>query len=141
MTSEMQHQQLPKICFSRQKAELVGTPEWIKVTEEVVQALENHGSFEVVNDDENTVQLCQKVFKFAMRDLFSLPLETKSCSPGYLDKKIVGTPVESMAVFDTTGDGFHSFTNLMWPQGNPYLWYVLYIRVRRCGAMLRISWS
>ncbi|KAH7661218.1 Isopenicillin N synthase-like protein [Dioscorea alata] len=123
MNSEMQHQQLPKISFSRLKLELVGTPEWIKVAEEVVQALENYGSFEVINDDENMMQVCQKVFKFAMRDLFSLPSETKSCSPGYLDKKIFGAPVESMAVFDATADGFHSFTNLMWPQGYPYFWY------------------
>ncbi|XP_039140824.1 2-oxoglutarate-dependent dioxygenase AOP3-like [Dioscorea cayenensis subsp. rotundata] len=28
--------------------------------------------------------------------------------------------MESMAVFDATADGFHSFTNLMWPQGHPY---------------------
>ncbi|XP_039123431.1 probable 2-oxoglutarate-dependent dioxygenase AOP1 [Dioscorea cayenensis subsp. rotundata] len=120
MNSETE-QQLPKINFS---GLAVGTPEWIAVRVEVMNALHIYGSFEAVYDPLQDPKLREKVFKKGITELFDLPVDVKSRSASYSNKLYVPS-AQGITVYEGNVESIRSFTSVMWPQGNPNFWMIM----------------
>ncbi|XP_059664661.1 probable 2-oxoglutarate-dependent dioxygenase AOP1 [Cornus florida] len=112
---------LPVIDLSELKP---GTPEWDSVRPRVEQALQEYGCFQALF---NKVPFeLRKSMLGAMEEIFELPLQTKSrffCAKtpfgGYTAHSPT-TPWESMNIGNVhIPDNLTSFTNLLWPEGNP----------------------
>ncbi|XP_047957399.1 probable 2-oxoglutarate-dependent dioxygenase AOP1 [Salvia hispanica] len=106
-------QKLPLINLSNLREE-----NWESVKIQVRQALEEFGCFEAIYDHIH-LHLQKKVLD-GLKQLFDLPLQVKLCNKaqkpyhGYVGQ-IPSLPLyESLGIEDVT-----SFTNLMWPEGNP----------------------
>ncbi|KAH7686602.1 Clavaminate synthase-like protein [Dioscorea alata] len=120
MNSETTDEQpeLPKINFS---GLVVGTPEWIAVRTDVMNALHVYGTFEAVYDPQLDPKLREKVFKKCITELFDLPTHVKSRSASYTNKLYVPS-AQGITVYQGNVESIQSFTSLMWPQGNPNFW-------------------
>jgi len=115
---------LPKIDFSGVGPGSEGTEAWAAARSQVMEALASYGCFEAVFP-KVTPELRSAVFDNSMKELFALPVETKvkntSNKPfhAYLGPNPYTPHYESLAVMDVLRpQGLHSFTTLMWPQGN-----------------------
>ncbi|KAL1565080.1 putative 2-oxoglutarate-dependent dioxygenase AOP1 [Salvia divinorum] len=101
-----------------------GSNSWSSACKNIRTAFENHGCF-IALCDYITPQLQQFIFK-AADDLFDLPIETKVQNinekpyHGYVGQMPIVPLHEALGIdYATTLQGAQSFTNLMWPQGNP----------------------
>ncbi|XP_059637356.1 probable 2-oxoglutarate-dependent dioxygenase AOP1 [Cornus florida] len=115
---------LPVIVFSDKLKS--GTLEWESVRARVQQALQEYGSFEACFN-KVPFELRKSMFG-AIQEIFELPLQTKSGIPaktpfgGYIGKSPTAPWREIMAIEDVLiPEKLTSFTNLLWPQGNPSL--------------------
>ncbi|KAH7686601.1 Iron/ascorbate family oxidoreductases protein [Dioscorea alata] len=109
-------QQLPKINFS---GLVVGTPEWIAVRTEVMNALHVYGTFEAVYDPHLDAELREQVFRKAITELFDLPTHVKSLSVSYTSKSYIPSE-QGFTVYEGNVESIQSLTSLMWPQGNSH---------------------
>ncbi|XP_065868788.1 probable 2-oxoglutarate-dependent dioxygenase AOP1 isoform X1 [Euphorbia lathyris] len=120
MGSETTHT-LPIIDFSSSLLK-PGTPEWEKLKSQVRKASETYGCFQALF--KNIPQHLQNSMNAAMEDIFSLPIETKKLNVSELPfHGYIGS--SSKSLYESIGISYpdnlhnlHSFTNLMWPQGN-----------------------
>ncbi|XAR50600.1 hypothetical protein NMG60_11004962, partial [Bertholletia excelsa] len=101
-----------------------GQTVWDLVKGQVRQALEEYGCFEALFP-KIPLDLRKALFG-ALKELFDLPLQTKSRSfspkpyHGYIGQYPHVPLYESMAIYDALlPERSHGFTNLMWPEGNP----------------------
>lgn len=127
MSSETQLA-LPAIDFSELGLS-PGTPVWDSVKAQVHEALQQYGCFEA-SFNKVDLELRNSIID-ALKELFDLPLQTKlrnsSKKPfhGYVGQYPMVPLYESMGIEDPTIlDKAQSFTNLLWPEGNPTFWYV-----------------
>ncbi|URE06948.1 oxidoreductase, 2OG-FeII oxygenase domain containing protein [Musa troglodytarum] len=114
-----------KLDFSGLSLEKAGTPEWERVRAEVVASEQNW--FEVVYDGV-APELRVALFGRTMKELFALPVDVKmrntSNKPyqGYIGQ-FPDLDYETLSVVDVhLVEGTRSFTELMWPEGNPSFW-------------------
>lgn len=112
---------LPLIDFSNLE---LGSPKWEMAKALVKKALEEFGCFEA--SFEKVLLEARKGLFEALEELFNLPLETKlrnvSQKPfhGYVGQYPMAPLFESMGVEDSTMlEKVQTFTNILWPQGNP----------------------
>ncbi|XP_057773030.1 probable 2-oxoglutarate-dependent dioxygenase AOP1 isoform X2 [Salvia miltiorrhiza] len=112
---------LPVIELSNLKHE---SETWESTKVQVRQALEDYGCFEATFD-QIPVDLRESVLD-GLKQLFDLPLEVKLCNKserpyhGYTGQVPTLPLYESLGIEDVASPHqIHSFTNLMWPQGNP----------------------
>ncbi|KAL2346794.1 hypothetical protein Fmac_000794 [Flemingia macrophylla] len=112
-------------CFGFCKGLEEGSEEWKKMSKKVREACESHGCFLLMCDEIIPKGLNEELLK-QMEALFDLPEETKKkhISPkaysGYNGKDPVIPLCESFGVDDVhLSDSAQTFTNVMWPQGNP----------------------
>ncbi|RZC75215.1 hypothetical protein C5167_050697 [Papaver somniferum] len=116
---------IPCIDFSRDPTDLVeGSDGWKNLCDQVREACENYGCFQVVYD-QVPVKLHEELL-VGLKELFDLPDETKeknvSSKPyhGYIGKAKEVPLYESLGVHNAPNlDQVEAFTNLMWPNGNP----------------------
>ncbi|KAI3852353.1 hypothetical protein MKX03_018833 [Papaver bracteatum] len=125
MVSKTINNKLPVIDFSGDDNLNPGTDYWLSVRTKVCQALEEYGCFEAVYGNKVSLELHNEMFQ-AIKELFDLPLETKilNTSPkpyyGYAAEASVRPLLEGMGIDDAPIlEQVSSFTNLMWPEGNP----------------------
>ncbi|KAJ0960477.1 hypothetical protein J5N97_001683 [Dioscorea zingiberensis] len=117
--------EIRKIDFSGLEMGKAGTKEWVKVREEVMEALETHGFFEAVYDRVSRETL-EELFGPVLEELFALPpdvkMRTHSDKPyhGYVPATLVYN-FESFKVHDApTDSSLSAFSALLWPPtGNP----------------------
>ncbi|KAA8541850.1 hypothetical protein F0562_023002 [Nyssa sinensis] len=119
--------QLPTIDFSKLADDQLNPStlqEWSSVKAQVQQALQEYGCFEALFN-KIPLELRKAVFG-SLEELFQLPLQTKlrnsSKKPfhGYVGQYPMVPLYESMGVEDAPNpEKVESFTNLLWPQGNP----------------------
>ncbi|CAN1303665.1 2-oxoglutarate-dependent dioxygenase AOP2 [Linum perenne] len=107
-----------------------GTDSWVLTMENVRQAMEQIGCFQVIYDKGPSSEIIHDNIVAAMEELFKLPIEIKS-------KKLSHKPyfnyfghhhdyplIESLAAdHPDTLHGCRSFTHAMWPSGNDQFWY------------------
>ncbi|KDP32296.1 hypothetical protein JCGZ_13221 [Jatropha curcas] len=115
--------QIPILDFSKEALE-IGSEKWGTVCKQVREACERHGCF-ILMYDNLSAKLREDLF-MGMNSLFDLPQEVKA---KYINPKPYRSysgmsPIvpfsESFGLDDAHNlDTVHSFTNLMWPQGNP----------------------
>jgi len=105
-----------------------GSEEWKEMSKKVREACENHGCFLLICDEIIPNTVCEEMFH-SMKALFDLPEETKQQyvipKPyrGYNGKNSLIPFCESFGIDDIPlSDKAETFTNLMWPQGNPSFW-------------------
>ena len=110
-----------------------GSNSWSSACKSIRTAFENHGCF-IALCDYVTPQLHSFIFK-AADDLFDLPIETKVQNinekpyHGYVGQMPIVPLHEALGIdYATTLQGVQSFTNLMWPQGNPSFWYIYHYK-------------
>lgn len=118
---------LPLIDFSSLE---VGSFKWEFAKAQVKEALQEFGCFEA-SFDKVPLEVRKGLFE-AIEELFNLPLETKlrnvSQKPfhGYVGQYPMAPLFESMGVEDSTiPQNVQTFTNILWPQGNPTFRFVL----------------
>ncbi|KAF9612985.1 hypothetical protein IFM89_004789 [Coptis chinensis] len=126
---------IPIMDFSNEDLK-PGSSSWISTRVQVRKALEELGCFEVIYD-KVPMEAHQEMFG-AMKDLFKLPVETKIKSVnevlnyGYIgqDKNIPHH--EGIGIGDAAAiENVQSFTNLMWPEGNPSFCQTVHSYVHR----------
>ncbi|XP_059664681.1 probable 2-oxoglutarate-dependent dioxygenase AOP1 isoform X2 [Cornus florida] len=122
MGSEALFNQLPVIDLSDELKP--GTPEWDSVRPRVQQALQEYGCFEAFFN-QVPYELRKSMFG-ATKEIFELPLQTKSGisveTPysSYMTGESPAEPWEGMGIEDVLiPEKLRSFTNLLWPEGNP----------------------
>ena len=122
---------LPIIDFSNIEKR-PGSLEWDSVKGQVREALEEYGCFEATFD-KIPLDMRKAIFG-ALEELFDLPLQTKlknaSKKPyhGYVGQYPMVPLYESMGIEDATIDEkVQDFTQILWPQGNPNFWYIIYV--------------
>ncbi|KAK4428058.1 putative 2-oxoglutarate-dependent dioxygenase AOP1.2 [Sesamum alatum] len=115
---------LPVIDFSNLKQDSRSTPTWESTKAQVRAALEEYGCFEAVLD-QIPLTLRQSTIH-GIKQLFDLPLQTKirnrSNKPyhGYVGQYAIVPLYESLGIEDALSPGkIDTFSNLMWPDGNP----------------------
>ncbi|CAL9159491.1 unnamed protein product [Musa hybrid cultivar] len=122
MSTETFHHKLDFTGLSLEKA---GTPEWERVRAQMMEVVANKQNwFEAVYDGV-APELREALFGRTMKELFALPADVKmrntSNKPhhGYIGQ-FPGLDYEALSVFDAhLVEGTRSFTELMWPEGNP----------------------
>jgi len=104
-----------------------GSEEWKELSKKVREACENYGCFLLVCDEVKGAR--EQTFN-GLKPLFDLPEETKQqhISPmtfnTYRGRNYGNLRFERFGIDDVlVSPTFETFTNLMWPQGNPPLWY------------------
>ncbi|KAM7483698.1 hypothetical protein LguiB_008281 [Lonicera macranthoides] len=114
---------LPVIEFSMKNLQ-PGTSTWLSTSKDVVRALEDYGSF-IAMYDKFSIDQREAIFQ-SSEELFDLPTETKilntsdTPSHGYVGQEPIIPLYEGLGIENaTTLEGAQSFTNLMWPSGNP----------------------
>lgn len=120
--------QIPKVDFRGLDPGNPGGDGWESVRVQAMQALESFGCLEAIYDGVSP-ELKEALFGRAMRELFELPLETKTRSAS--DKPYQGYigQIPTMAYESLRVDGapdlekVEEFARLMWPQENPTFWY------------------
>ncbi|KAJ8756115.1 hypothetical protein K2173_024662 [Erythroxylum novogranatense] len=126
MNSQIDLDSIPIIDFYTLNLKKTGTPEWNSAKSQVRKALEDCGCFEA-SFNRIPPELRKATFG-ALKEFFDLPLETKkltSCAHqplhGYLGQYPQNPLFESIGIYDATSSGeIENFTNIMWPEGNPY---------------------
>ncbi|CAD5170373.1 unnamed protein product [Musa acuminata subsp. malaccensis] len=122
MSTETFHHKLDFTGLSLEKA---GTPEWERVRAQMMEVVANEENwFEAVYDGV-AQELREALFGRTVKELFALPVEVKMRNTsnkayhGYVGQ-IPGLDYEALSVFDAhLVEGTRSFTELMWPEGNP----------------------
>lgn len=114
------------VDFTNQEMK-AGSNSWSSACKDIRKAFENHGCF-VALYDKVSPQLHKSIFK-AADDLFALPTEVKVQNinekpyHGYVGQMPIVPLHEGLGIdYANTLQGAQSFTNLMWPQGNPSFW-------------------
>ncbi|XP_039145615.1 probable inactive 2-oxoglutarate-dependent dioxygenase AOP2 [Dioscorea cayenensis subsp. rotundata] len=121
---QQQQQQLPMVNLSGLNPSQPHSSDWDAARTAVFQALEKFGCFQAVYD-RITPELKGLIFREAMEDVFSLPLETKmGNNPKFPLGGFIGNlpdmTFESLRVDEAPAlDAAERFTHLMWPEGNP----------------------
>lgn len=127
MQQQQQQQQLPMVNLSGLNPSQPHSSDWDAARTAVFQALEKFGCFQAVYD-RITPELKGLIFREAMEDVFSLPLETKmGNNPKFPLGGFIGNlpdmTFESLRVDEAPAlDAAERFTHLMWPEGNPKFW-------------------
>lgn len=109
---------LPVINFSEVAGKL-GSPEWDRVRDQVMQALVEYGCFEAMFNGV-PVDL-RKAFLGSIEELFKLPLETKmrnsSEKPfhGYMDSLHESMGIDDPDIYEYVD----TLTKKLWPEGHP----------------------
>ncbi|CAK9174658.1 unnamed protein product [Ilex paraguariensis] len=123
MGSETTTLRLPIIDFSKVEFK-PDNVEWDLVRVQVQEALQEFGCFEALFDKVPS-ELRKSIFD-AVEELYNLPLETKQKNSsqklfqGYLGQLPMMPLYEGMAINDANLlEKAESFTNLLWPEGNP----------------------
>lgn len=124
---------VPVIVFSEESME-PGTKSWVRVRDEIVQALEHHGCF-VAEHEGFPRELRDAIFGVA-KELFDLPHETKVRNPnsahsnGYIAKVPRTALLEGLNIDGAEKlEACENFTALMWPSRNARFWYTLCSRI------------
>ncbi|KAM0942627.1 putative oxoglutarate/iron-dependent dioxygenase, non-heme dioxygenase domain-containing protein [Dioscorea sansibarensis] len=112
--------EIPKIDFSGVELAKIGTQEWDKAKEKVMEALEKHGCFEAVFD-KVTTELRDEFFGPVLDELFKVPLDLKirnySDKPlqGYIPRRPeLGCNFESLVVKDASSySSIQAFASLL----------------------------
>ncbi|RRT35405.1 hypothetical protein B296_00046322 [Ensete ventricosum] len=125
MSSETRHH---KLDFSGLSLEKAGTPEWDRVRAEMMEVVVNEqGWFEAVYDGV-APELREALFDRSLKELFELPVDVKmrntsnKANHGYIGQ-FPGMDYEALSVADVhLVESTRSFTELMWPEGNPSFW-------------------
>lgn len=121
---------IPVIEFTGEKLKAIAAAggggdsvSWLKMSQEVVRALEEYGCFNAVYDGVS-VELHESIFGVS-EELFDLPVETKvlntSTTPshGYVGQVPLIPLYEGLGIENaTTLPAVDHFTHLMWPCGN-----------------------
>ncbi|CAL5205061.1 unnamed protein product [Lathyrus oleraceus] len=101
-----------------------GSEEWKEMSKKVKEAFESHGMF-LLRCDEISKELQTEMFT-SIKSLFDLPEETKSkftgkrVYRGYSSNGVALPNSQTFGIDDTFDPNeTRSFTNLMWPEGNP----------------------
>ncbi|KEH25847.1 putative non-heme dioxygenase domain, isopenicillin N synthase [Medicago truncatula] len=104
-----------------------GSEEWKKMSKKVREACESHGCFFLMCDKN---KFPFENMLMGMKDLFDLPEEIKrkytSSTPfsSYSSEDPKTSLAQTFGIGNAPfGDNAQTFTNLMWPQGNPIFWY------------------
>lgn len=104
-----------------------GSSLWSSTCNDIKIALENHGCFVALYDGVSS-KLEESVFR-AADELFDLPTETKIKNivekpyHGYVGQIPFVSLFESLGIdYATELEGVQSFTDIMWPNGNPSFW-------------------
>nr|KYP39565.1 Flavonol synthase/flavanone 3-hydroxylase [Cajanus cajan] len=118
-----------------------GGEEWREMSKKVIEALESHGCFLLTCDEMIPKNVSEEFFN-QMEALFDLPEETKkkhtSSKPysSYNGKSPVIPLCESFGIDEVPlSDAAETFTNLMWPQGNPSFCEILKIMSSKMLAL------
>lgn len=127
MGSLTQHN-LPIIDFTKKNLD-PSSSSWLSTRQDVVRALEDYGCFIAIYD-KLPLDLHEAIFR-ASEELFDLPQETKvlntsgTPSHGYVGQEPVIPLYEGLGIENaTTFQGVQKFTNLLWPNGNDFFWYM-----------------
>lgn len=95
---------------------------WVPMCNDVRHALEQHGYFIALYDDNNRIS--KEIFD-VMEELFDLPIETKKKNTSdfyfyqWVGQREQAPLHESFGIAHPTHvEELQSFTTLMWPQGN-----------------------
>ncbi|KAK9149778.1 hypothetical protein Scep_008535 [Stephania cephalantha] len=122
---ESNHHRIPILDFTSIEDLKEGSDGWNQLCDQVREACEKAGCFQVVYTGQVPDVLRQDM-AIAIKELFDLPEETKekNNSPkpyyGYLSKSEVVPLYESFGIEDPTSlAGAQAFTDLMWPGGHP----------------------
>lgn len=101
--------------------------EWKEMGKKVKETFESHGMF-LLRCDEISKELQTEMFT-SIKYLFDLPEETKSkftgkrVYRGYSSNDVALPNSQTFGIDDTFyPNETRSFTNLMWPEGNPNFW-------------------
>ncbi|KAK9101848.1 hypothetical protein Sjap_019102 [Stephania japonica] len=126
---ETNHHKIPILDFTSIEDLKEGSDGWNQLCDQVREASEKVGCFQVVYNDQVPDVLRQEM-AIAIKELFDLPEETKqkNTSPkpyyGYLSKSEVVPLYESFGIDDAPSlAGAQAFTDLMWPAGHPTFCY------------------
>ncbi|CAI9089984.1 OLC1v1024644C1 [Oldenlandia corymbosa var. corymbosa] len=131
---------IPVISLAGETAK-PGTSSWVAACEKVKAAMEEYGCFVAIHD-LFTSEDSASVFK-ALKDVFGLPVEAKKKNvfdnPMYGYR--TGPLTEMLGVFDAAPhdvEEIQSFTNLMWPSGNPSFCEIMYYFAKKFAELDRI---
>ncbi|PIA65326.1 hypothetical protein AQUCO_00100655v1 [Aquilegia coerulea] len=117
--------QIPVIDFTKDPQDLEeGSDGWKKLCDQVREACEEYGCFQVIYTNKISTELREEMFK-ALKELFHLPDETKMKNTGskpyngYIGKIDVVPLYESLGIEDVLNlEAVQAFAQLMWPDGN-----------------------
>ncbi|WCJ20423.1 2-oxoglutarate (2OG) and Fe(II)-dependent oxygenase superfamily protein [Euphorbia peplus] len=126
MGSETTVPSIPIVELSSEKLK-AGSDSWNSACQEVRNALEKYGCFELVYD-KHSVEFRNSILE-AMKEFFSLPEEIKTNNTrpefghaySYVGKSS-NLPISEAARIEnsTTKQAWQEFTNFMWPHGNQH---------------------
>ncbi|OVA01326.1 Oxoglutarate/iron-dependent dioxygenase [Macleaya cordata] len=118
---------IPCLDFSKNPEDLVeGSEGWKNLCKKVREACEVYGCFQVVYD-KVPVQLHEEMV-MGLKDLFDLPVETKKKNSNSKVKYAYIPKLDFLPLYESSGfkvdptnklDQARTFTDLMWPNGNP----------------------
>ncbi|XP_051141059.1 probable 2-oxoglutarate-dependent dioxygenase AOP1.2 [Andrographis paniculata] len=131
--------QIPVIDFS----DLEQKASWQSIKSQVKKALEEYGFFEA-KFEQSPLHVRQSAFE-KVQEVFNLPIETKRLNNfknpgrGFLGREPRIPMYESLGIDNAISPGsIESFTNLMWPQGNPNFSEVVSSYLRKMAELDQI---